>query len=386
MSDPRAYLLMSVPVMRHKDSAEQAEYLKAAIRRRDVEPVLQGLDVLSSTPWTVNKKVYDVVFQVWQSGKRLASIPPAEYGEASKRPSPPTSNDPAVKAAFIAKMRTAVLDERNDHAERCRINYALEVANKFRDETFYLPHNVDFRGRAYPIPPHLSPVGDDLNRGLLMFAKKKALGVAGLRWLRIHLANVFGYDKASFNERVKFAQEHEAHIFDSAERPLDGNQWWLKAEDPWQCLATCFELHAALNSPDPTAYESGVPVHQDGTCNGMQHYAALGGDVRGAKAVNLENGDRPADIYSRVVEIVNHVVDQDKAAGNKVALLITEPLSRKIVKQTVMTTVYGVTFVGARDQIAKQLHERTEIEGKKIYDVSGYIAKVVSALSVYDTS
>jgi DNA-directed RNA polymerase len=73
----------------------------------------------------------------------------------------------------------------------------------------------------------------------------------------------------------------------------------------------------------------------------MQHYAALGGDVRGARAVNLENGDRPADIYTRVVDIVNKVIEEDKKAGLVVAKLITEPLGRKIVKQTVMTTVYG---------------------------------------------
>jgi DNA-directed RNA polymerase len=73
----------------------------------------------------------------------------------------------------------------------------------------------------------------------------------------------------------------------------------------------------------------------------MQHYAALGGDVRGAKAVNLENGDRPADIYSGVADIVNKVIADDRATGHTVAKLINKPLGRKVVKQTVMTTVYG---------------------------------------------
>jgi DNA-directed RNA polymerase len=38
---------------------------------------------------------------------------------------------------------------------------------------------------------------------------------------------------------------------------------------------------------------SHLPVHQDGTCNGLQHYAALGGDRLGAEAVNLLPGDAP---------------------------------------------------------------------------------------------
>ena len=44
------------------------------------------------------------------------------------------------------------------------------------DDVFYLPHNLDFRGRAYPLPPHLNHMGNDLSRGLLLFAKAKPLG------------------------------------------------------------------------------------------------------------------------------------------------------------------------------------------------------------------
>jgi DNA-directed RNA polymerase len=36
-------------------------------------------------------------------------------------------------------------------------------------------------------------------------------------------------------------------------------------------------------------------------------------------------------------------------------LLTTGSITRKVVKQTVMTNVYGVTFVGGRDQILRQL-------------------------------
>ena len=27
---------------------------------------------------------------------------------------------------------------------------------QFRDDLFWMPHNMDFRGRVYPVPPHLS--------------------------------------------------------------------------------------------------------------------------------------------------------------------------------------------------------------------------------------
>jgi DNA-directed RNA polymerase len=41
-------------------------------------------------------------------------------------------------------------------------------------------------------------------------------------------------------------------------------------------------------------------VVQDGSCNGLQHYAALGRDRHGAESVNLIAGDKPADVYSGI--------------------------------------------------------------------------------------
>lgn len=39
---------------------------------------------------------------------------------------------------------------------------------------------------------------------------------------------------------------------------------------------------------------------QDGSCNGLQHYAALGRDSVGAASVNLVPSDLPQDVYSGV--------------------------------------------------------------------------------------
>ena len=85
----------------------------------------------------------------------------------------------------------------------------------------YFPHNVDFRGRAYPIPPHFNHMGDDLSRGLLKFAEVKPLGEAGLRWLKIHISNLYGFDKASLDERANFTMQHLEEVYDSAEKPID---------------------------------------------------------------------------------------------------------------------------------------------------------------------
>lgn len=55
----------------------------------------------------------------------------------------------------------------------------------------------------------------------------------------------------------------------------------------------CYDLKAALASGDPEGYMSKLPIHQDGSCNGLQHYAALGRDESGGRAVNLLPVDKP---------------------------------------------------------------------------------------------
>ena len=91
------------------------------------------------------------------------------------------------------------------------------------NETIYFPHNVDFRGRAYPIPPNLNHMGDDLCRGLLKFAEKKSLGERGLWWLKVHISNLYGFDKAPLNDRCSFTENNLDQVLDSAQNPVEVN-------------------------------------------------------------------------------------------------------------------------------------------------------------------
>ncbi|KAI0742483.1 DNA/RNA polymerase [Daedaleopsis nitida] len=365
--------------MRFKDSREQEVYLRHASEAGRLELVFAGLDVLGSTPWQVNRRVFDVVLQVWNSGERFGKIPPAVPQEPEPVRPDNYEVDNKAKTVYIERQKAWQQAKAANHSDRCSVNYKVEIARAFLGDTIYFPHNVDFRGRAYPIPPHLSHIGDDLSRGLLLFGESKPLAARGLRWLKIHLANLYGYDKASFDERVKFVEEHLDEIRDSAERPLEGNRWWTKADDPWQCLATCIELKSALELPDPEAYECALPVHQDGTCNGLQHYAALGGDAEGAAQVNLAAADRPSDVYTYVAQMVEKSIADDLEEDHPMAQILAGKIARKVVKQTVMTTVYGVTYVGARDQIERQLKDRGDIAPEMCWMASSYLAKKVLA-------
>ncbi|KAL2039959.1 hypothetical protein N7G274_007362 [Stereocaulon virgatum] len=380
------FLETLVAVVRLNSSDQNSKrYAMAASRNGDMSQVFAGLDVLGKTPWRINRFVFDIMVQVWNTGKAFAKIPPENPPNDFADP-PPASDDHIARGVWLRKRRQFDNRRFGLRSQRCFQNFQLEVARAYLNETFYFPHNVDFRGRAYPLAPFMNHMGSDHCRGLLMFAEAKELTTEGLWWLKVHLANVYGYDKASFSERLQFTEDHLAEICDSANNPLDGSGWWIDAEDPWQCLAACKELKNALDLPDPTRYVCQLPIHQDGTCNGLQHYAALGGDAVGAQQVNLEPGQRPSDVYTGVAEIVKAQVAEHAAQGKKLAQALEGKLSRKIVKQTVMTNVYGVTFVGAKTQVQKQLEDALpdfpDLPGINRSLASSYIAKeIFTALS-----
>ncbi len=370
---------------KHGDLAQRS-YAESAIENGDMDQVLAGLDVLGRVPWQINAPVLEAMTTAWNAGEGLASLVPENFG--LERPAElPMDAGFVERTKWTKEMKEYENELSGYHSQRCFQNFQLETAKAFvHEKKIFFPHSIDFRGRAYPIPPVLNHLGSDVARGLLKFANGKELGTVGLRWLKIHLANLYGYDKASLSDREKFAMDHIKDVYDSANDPLGGQRWWSKAEDPWQCLACCIELKNAMESPDPTRFVSQMPVHQDGTCNGLQHYAALGGDHAGARQVNLEPSDRPQDIYTGVAELVREMVNKDADKGDHIALFIKDHITRKVVKRTVMTNVYGVTFIGAKLQVLGELKDafpdfQDTPEIRSLAHVAIYIAqKIFEAL------
>lgn len=123
--------------------------------------------------------------EAWNRGGGIADLP--SRSNVPVPPPPPSSASPTQKKEYKELLARTAQQNRDLYSQRCDVLYKLQVAEEFLNEKFYFPHNIDFRGRAYPIPPHLNHIGSDVCRGLLKFAKRKPLGAEGLRWLKIHL-------------------------------------------------------------------------------------------------------------------------------------------------------------------------------------------------------
>ncbi|GJP51161.1 hypothetical protein CLOM_g10326 [Closterium sp. NIES-68] len=312
------YLFLPSSIMRVFGNPEQRNVLQRTDPSR-LKRVFRALNVLGSTPWRINQKVLAVLEQIWQDGGCKAGLVDRNDVPVPEEPDEGVSEE--ERKAWRRARKKAVKENMERHSMRQDLRLKLEVARQYAQEPrFYYPHNLDFRGRAYPMHPHLNHLGADHCRGLLHFAHGKPLGPSGLRWLKVHLANLVGSgaDKLSFDDRVKFVDERMEEVRASAEQPLEeGGGWWMEAEDPFQCLAACIEIVSAVDSGCPEKFVSHLPVHQDGSCNGLQHYAALGRDVDGARSVNMVSNERPADVYTGIAELVKEVVQRDVAGSHR---------------------------------------------------------------------
>ena len=113
--------------MRFKESVEQEKYLRESIGSGSVELVMEGLNVLGRTPWRINKPVFDVVLQVWNSGERLGKVPPAVYDQLEPGP-PEDETDLNQRSRWIEKRKLYQQAVANNHSDRCSVNYKIEIA------------------------------------------------------------------------------------------------------------------------------------------------------------------------------------------------------------------------------------------------------------------
>lgn len=339
-------------------------YLKE-LQERDMSEVYDAVNALQDTPWAINTRILDVMQEVYNASSELGDLPSAENlplpqkphwlpkeGRMDREEMSPEQLDEFK--AWKADAHRVYYTNGKSRAKRSNYLRTIAVAQKFRDaEAIFFPHQLDWRGRAYPIPLYLQPQGSDVQRGLLQFADGLPISdQIDADWLAIHGAGCFGFDKVSLEDRVQWVADHEEQIIASAMNPFD-HRFWLDADKPWQFLAFCYEW--AEFKQEGFGFVSYLPVQMDGTCNGLQNFSAMLLDEVGGAAVNLIPADKPQDIYQKVADIVALRVEQDLFNEDDMIALIARgwsgKVNRKVCKRPVMTLAYGAKRFGFVGQV-----------------------------------
>ena len=333
------------------------------LRSSDLSVVMDGANALQRTAWQVNKRVHDVVREIWMKGLRIGmgspdpiAIPPSPVAKIDKVNF--TETDQAKFDEWrreAARLHTLENDRVKKNFQVIRL---MRSAEQYRDyDKFWYVYQTDFRGRFYAATAGFSPQGPDMGKALIQFADGKPLGDRGFYWLKVHFANLLGHDKVSYDERAQFTDGLSDAIVAISSDPLgDARCHWVNADKPFCALAAAFELAEAYsNGPENTINR--IAVALDGSCNGLQHYAAMLRDTVGAEATNVKATGVVADIYSKVGVVAGQRVRADSATEQArerdawLKFLAGKGLPRKLAKKPVMTLPYGSTQRSCTDSI-----------------------------------
>lgn len=366
---------------------------------RHMPEVYSALNALQDTAWQINTNVLDVMMAVYQTNSEIGEIPRAEKIEPPQKPVWLPENGKMAREEMTEEQLDEFLRWKALAAEthienaaqikrRAQFLRTVSVANTFKDEeAIYFPHQLDWRGRAYPVPLYLNPQGNDLQRALLVFANVVPIkDEEDAGWLAIHGAGLWGVDKVSLEDRIAWVHENSDKIVASARDPFEC-RFWVDADKPWQALAFCFEW--AEFCEVGYGFESCLPVQMDGTCNGLQNFSAMLLDEVGGAAVNLIPADKPQDIYQKVCDLVKAQVEKDLDSEAVIKAKFTDEngvevervlctvaeiargwlpkMSRKVTKRPVMTLAYGAKQFG----FTKQVEDDT-IKPWRMEDPAGY--------------
>jgi DNA-directed RNA polymerase len=331
---------------------------RKALAGADLSLVQDALNTVQAVEWEVNGPVLEVMRAVWAENLGIG-MPKSE--KLVPDPSPVAS----VQGQELTPEQVVLLDEWKMYAtevytqEKERVSKSFQVtriirmANEYSQQSrFWYVWYADFRGRLYTATAGFSPQGPDVAKGLLRFHRGKPLGVRGLYWLKVHLANRYGYDKVSYDARVQWVEDRHEQLLAIAHAPLDHLELWRDADKPWQFLAAVFEYKAAMDAAAVGVdYVSRLPIGLDGSCNGLQHFSAMLRDPVGGRATNLVPADKPSDIYSQVADVCHkNLSTLAKEPGDGLTSWIgfskkygDGTIPRSMAKRPVMTLPYGAT-------------------------------------------
>lgn len=375
------------------------------LKNTDMPIVYEAVNTLQRTAWQINSQVLETMQTLWDNGSQLAGLPPREGLPLPVKPHDIDTSDEAKREYRIAAAKIHV-QNLSLLGQRIGFNMALGIARRYEKfRKIYFPYQLDFRGRIYAVP-HLNPQGSDYQKALLRFANGKPLGSEGWKWLAIHGANVAGFDKASFEDRVNWVQDNEDEILAIARDPYNHRGWCgavggVEIDKPWQFLAFCFEWQGFVEHGE--SFVSKLPVAMDGSCSGIQHFSAMLRDEVGGSAVNLVPRDLPADVYQLVANKVIEQVEQDVVSGTEDELKHTDEgvayvkqgtktiaaqwkefgITRKVTKRSVMTLAYGSKEYGFKEQLMEDIIRPAKQSGKAFpfqgdgYQAAQYMAKAI---------
>ncbi len=364
---------MTMPLMPlHRIRRDERKRLRKEFTAEKMPQVFECANYLQGIGLQIHRPTLDAIRRVWTAGGGVMGVPGKTGPKRPDCPFPATwskadAPEHEVEQFMIWKRSVVRYHEAmNNWRGRVRelSGFIKHTANTPEGATLWFPVFMDTRNRWY-YRGSPNPQGSDLSKAVLHLSTKKPLGKRGLFWLKVAIANHFGYDKERFAERAAWVDQNWSFIEQALDDP-ENHAEVFGTDAPWCLFTTAWELREALRSGNPEAYCTGVPIHMDATCSGIQHFSALLRDPVGGRFVNIydESFVGPKqDIYGEVATVAQRAAQADLESTDEVVVacatwwLRRGPIERELAKKPVMTYVYGATLRGTATFILDYLEE-----------------------------
>lgn len=335
----------------------------------DLTHVINAVNALQATPWRVNKQMLDALdWTYWNLSNRddyqqqkIGKLPCCDPMPAPDGIPEGYITDPVIQKAFDLKCFRIRKHNQKTAGSRMSASMTLAIAKEFAEfNEIYMPHSLDSRGRAYPVPSFLHPQGPDHVKALLEFAHGEPIDTPeAAEWLAIAGANSYGNDKVSLQERSEWVNDNEEMILSIA-KDYRSDLRWTRVSEPFAFLRFCFDW--AGFKEQGYGFVSHMVCPADATCSGLQHYSALLRDEVGGFYVNLIPGNDRQDIYGKVANLVNErlITEADPDKQGWARDWMTFGVDRKMCKRQVMVVPYAGTFMSCLKYTTKYFREKLE--------------------------
>lgn len=120
----------------------------------NMSEVFDALNHLGTTPWRINKAVLEALLPLHYSEKGFPDllVPPLTIPSVPAVPLSELRSLPPRKRREYEQARQAAKKLKMENLGlRADLDTKIAISKLYQDAVFYLPHNLDFRGRAYVV-------------------------------------------------------------------------------------------------------------------------------------------------------------------------------------------------------------------------------------------